>query len=423
MRRKMTASLATLLLLFLAACQPQTADVPEAALENSGESTPVNVPGYDTWEDVLADAEGTTVNFHMWGGSDVINSNVDDDIGAKVFEKYGVTVNRVPLVDTADAVNKILDEAAAGVETGTIDLIWINGENFRTLAEADQLYGNWSEGIPNAQFVDWSDPSLAFDFGYPVEGRESPWGHAQFVFEYNTELVGNTPPDSFEELQMWTAENPGLFTYPAVPDYVGSVFIRHVFYWVAGGPEPFLGEFDQAVFDEYAPAVWDYLNQLEPNLWRAGETYPDSSTQINLLANQEVAFAMDYDPARAATNINEGIYPETIRTFVMETGTISNNNFVTIPGNAPNPAGAMVVANYMLSEAFQLEMTSPEGWGWLSPISPTVYSQDFQDTAAAFDRSPATLAPEILAENALPEPPAAWVTAMEAGWIENVLEN
>ncbi|MEM8862807.1 MAG: extracellular solute-binding protein, partial [Chloroflexota bacterium] len=177
-RREISTSLALLLLLILAACQQQTAEEPEAAPAVSeterGEVTAIDVPGYETWEEVLADAEGTTVNFHMWGGSDVINSNVNDDIGAKVLEQYGVTVNRVPLVDTADAVNKILDEAAAGVETGTIDLIWINGENFRTLAEADQLYGDWSEGIPNAQFVNWSDPSLAFDFGYPVEGRESP---------------------------------------------------------------------------------------------------------------------------------------------------------------------------------------------------------------------------------------------------------
>lgn len=447
MMKKLSLGLFGLLaMIFVAACQPQVIEVEkevtreievtvetETVIEVETEVTRivevevpvtmVDVPGFETWEEVLAAAEGTTVNWHMWGGSDVINSNVDSDIGERVEELYGVTLNRVPLVDTADAVNKILDENAAGVDEGTIDLIWINGENFRTLSEADLLYGNWSEGIPNARFVNWEDPALAFDFGYPVEGQESPWGAAQFVFEYNTALVGDTPPTTFEDLETWAADNPGLFTYPAVPDFVGSVFIRHLFYWAAGGPEPFLGEFDQAVYDEYAPIVWDYLNGIEPNLWRAGETYPDSSQMIDLLANQEVAFSMDYDPARASTNINEGIYPETIRTFVMDTGTISNNNFVTIPGNAPNPAGAMVVANFMLSEEFQLVMTDPNGWGWLSPINPANYSDDFQAAVANFERGPATLSPEELAANALPEPPADWVTAMEAGWIENVLEN
>lgn len=380
------------------------------------------VPGYATWADVLAAANGTTVNWHMWGGSDKINSDVDNDIGARVKELYGITLNRVPVVDTADVVNKLLDESAAGVTTGSVDLIWINGENFRTLKEASLLYGPWSESIPNARFVNWEDPSLAFDFGTPVEGYESPWGHAQFVMEYNTELVGEAPPKTFEDLAAWIEANPGLFTYPAIPDFTGSVFLRHVFYWVAGGPEPFLGPFDQAVFDEYAPKVWEYLNALEPNLWRAGETYPEASALTDLLANQEVAFNMGYGPGNAASSILEGKYPETIRTFVFDTGTISNNNFVTIPFNAPNPAGAMVVANFILSEEFQLKMSDPALWGWLSPISPAVYSSDFQAKVAAFERHPATLSTEELAAAALPEPPAAWVTAMEQGWVENVLQ-
>jgi putative spermidine/putrescine transport system substrate-binding protein len=382
-----------------------------------------SVPGFETWADVLAAAEGTTVNWHMWGGDDKINTDVDTDIGARVLELYGVTLNRVPLTDTADAVNKILDEAAADVEEGTIDLIWINGENFRTLKDAELLYGPWSESIPNAQYVDWEDPALAYDFGVAVDGYESPWGHAQFVLEYNTDLVGEEPPTTFEALQEWIHANQGMFTYPAIPDFTGSVFLRHVLYWAADGPEPFLGEFDQEVFDEYAPLVWEYLNDIEPDLWREGETYPEAAVLNNLLANQEVAFNMGYGPANAATNILGGTYPETIRTFVFDTGTISNNNFVTIPFNAPNPAGAMVVANYMLSEEFQLAMTDPTRWGWLSPITPTVYSDAFQETVGAFELHPATLAPEVLAAAALPEPNAAWVTALEEGWIENVLEN
>jgi len=381
------------------------------------------VPGFDSWADVLAAAEGTTVNWFMWGGSDTINTNVDNDIGDVIEELYGVTLNRIPLVDTAEVVNRILNESEAGVDEGTVDLVWVNGENFRTLSEAELLYGPWSESIPNARFVDWEDPALAFDFGYEVGGFESPWGHAQFVMEFNTELVGEEPPTSFEDLATWIEENPGLFTYPAIPDFTGSVFVRHVFYWAAGGPEPFLGEFDQDVFDEFAPIVWDYLNALEPNLWREGDTYPEATIMDSLIANQEIAFNMGYGPAGAANNINDGIYPETIRTFVFDTGTISNNNFVAIPFNAPNPAGAMIVANHILSEQFQVVMVDPERWGWLSPINPEVYSDEFQEAIDAMERHPATLPSSILNSAALPEPSSAWVTAIEEGWIENVLEN
>lgn len=434
-----TLALLTCLLLILAACggpesttggpsdqttqanPPDTAETTESDGTDQSEQASDRPPTYDDWDSVLEAARGTTVNWFMWGGSDRINQNVDDDIGAKVKELFGVTLNRVPLADTAEAVNKVLDEAAAGVTSGgSIDLIWINGENFRTLKLADLLYGPWAEDLPNAQYVNWDDPSVANDFGTPVEGLESPWGHAQFVFEYNTELV-DEPPTTFEDLQTWVHENPGLFTYPAIPDFTGSVFVRHVFYWVAGGPDPFLGEFDQAVFDEHAPAVWEYLNDLEPDLWRGGETYPEASVMDDLLANQEIAFNLAYGPGNAAQQIADGVYPETVRTFLMDTGTLSNNNYVAIPFNTSNPAGAMVVANFILSPDFQLVMADPDGWGWEIPTDPSRWPEEAQATLAGFERSAATVSAEELAAKALPEPSAAWVTAMEAGWIENVL--
>ena len=386
-------------------------------------TTAIDAPGFSTWEEVLAAADGTTVNWFMWGGSDTINENVDNDIGKIMKERYNITLNRVPITDTADVVNKVLDEAAAGVDTGgSVDLIWINGENFRTLKDASLLYGPWSESIPNAKYVPWADAAIANDFGEPVNGLESPWGHAQFVMEYNTEFVSEAPT-TFEALAEWVSANPGLFTYPAIPDFTGSVFVRHVFYWAAGGPDEFLGEFDQAVFDKYAPIVWDYLNELEPNLWRGGDTYPESAAMADLLANQEIHFNMTYDPSRASTNIAAGTYPESIRTFVFDTGTLSNNNYVTVPFNSANPAGAMVVANYMVSPEFSLIMADPDRWGWLIPTDPSTWSAEDQATLESFGTGVATLSPAVLTAHALPEPSGNWVTEMEAGWIKNVLEN
>ncbi len=402
-----------------AAATETTAAATETTAAAAG--TPFDAPGFGTWEEVLAAADGTTVNWFMWGGSDVINANVDNDIGDVIKEQFNITLNRVP-ADAADFVNKVLDESAAGVtEGGTIDLMWINGENFATLKNADLLYGPWSESLPNAIYVPWDDPALANDFGEPVEGLESPWGHAQFVMEYNTDFVAEAPT-TFEALQAWIKENPGTFTYPAIPDFVGSVFIRHLFYWAAGGPEPFLGEFDQATFDQYAPAVWEYLNDIEPDLWRGGGTYPEGPAMADLLANQEVYFNMSYDPSRASTNIASGTYPESIRTFVFDTGTLSNNNYVAVPFNAANPAGAMVLANYIISPEFQLVMSDPDQWGWLVPTDPTTWPEEAQATFSSYGTGVATLPADVLNSHALPEPQGEWVTAMEAGWIENVLE-
>ena len=129
-------------------------------------------PGFDSWDEVVAAADGTTVNWYMWGGSDSINSFVDETYGIPLMEEYNVTFNRVPLADTVDAVNQVLSEAEAGIEGdgGTIDVIWINGENFFTLKQAELLYGPWAQNIPNSVYVNWDNPALNQDFGRPVDG-------------------------------------------------------------------------------------------------------------------------------------------------------------------------------------------------------------------------------------------------------------
>lgn len=418
---KLMALIAALLLLLSACATPSAPS--ERNLEGSASATAKAPPTYATWDEVLAAARGTTVNWYMWGGSDKINADVDNDIGRVVQETYGVTLNRVPVTDIAEVVNKLLNESMAGVtDGGSADLLWINGENFKTVKDANLLYGPFVNLLPNTKYVNWDDPAMANDFGTPVEGYESPWGHAQFVMEYDTAQVGDTPPTTFEALAAWIRANPGKFTYPAIPDFTGSVFVRHLFYWAAGGPEPFMGDFDQAVFDQYAPRVWEYLNDIETSLWREGQTYPTAAAMTDLLANKEIAFNMDYSPGNASLKIAQGVYPETIRTFVFDTGTLANNNYVAIPFNASNPAGAMVIANWLIDPEMQLILADPTRWGWLMAIDPARMAAEQQARLAGYALGPATLQADVLASKALPEPGGDWVTAFEKGWIENVLQ-
>ena len=417
-----------LLVLFLlavglsgACAAPTQAPSTDATADN--EPAVSNVPVYASWDEVTAAAQGTTVNWFLWGGSETINSHVDGVIGEALQEEYGITLNRVPLDNTADAVNKVLNEKAAGRDSGgSIDLIWINGENFRTLKDADLLYGPFVDLVPNSLLVDWENPAIAYDFGVAVDGYESPWASFQWVLEYNSATVGENPPTTFEDLETWIEANPGRFTYPALPNHVGAAFVRQLFYWAAGSSEPFLGDFDQAVFDETAPLVWDYLNTIEPNLWRAGQTYPELAAMTDLLANQEIDFNMEYDSSRASTYIREGIYPDTIRTTVFDSGTLANVSYVAIPYNASNPAGAMVVANYLLSPLYQTTMTQPDVLGWRMAIEPDRLSEAEQAQLMQETQSEATLPAEVLSAAALPEMSADWVAAIEQGWEENVLQ-
>lgn len=374
-----------------------------------------------SWDQVVAAADGGTVNWFMWGGSDTINTYVSGWVGSRMAERYNVTVNRVGINDTVEAVNIVLGEVEAGVDdAGAVDMIWINGENFRTMKQGDLLFCGYTGLLPNDRYINWDDPAVAFDFGTAVDGCQVPWNRAQVAFAYNTATVSD-PPRTIPALIAWIKANPGRFTYPAPPDFTGSVFVRHVFYHAAGGVDRLLGDFDQALFDEVSAKTWTILNDLEPSLWREGKTYPnDSAALTQLFANREVDFTVTYDPSEIGTNVINGIFPETVSSYALDDGTIGNVNYVAIPRNSPNKAAAMVLANFLISPEAQVHKAQPDVWGAATSLDPARIPADWASTFAAIPRHPSVVGQDALARRSLPELTADWLTAIERGWIENV---
>src|SRR3546814_9701148 len=64
------------------------------------------------------------------------------------------------------AVSRVLAERAAGKQAGgSIDLIWLNGENFAAMKAQQLLYGPFTKLLPNFRLVDFDDkPSTLVDF-------------------------------------------------------------------------------------------------------------------------------------------------------------------------------------------------------------------------------------------------------------------
>ncbi len=374
-----------------------------------------------TWSEITQMAQGGEVNWFLWGGSDNINRYVTEFIGEKLKSDYGIKLNRIGINDTVEAVNIVLGEKESGVfEKGSVDLIWINGENFRSMKQADLVFCDYVHLLPNNDLIDWNNSAVANDFGVPVENCEVPWSTAQFAFAYDTARM-DEPPGSIAALIDWIKTNPGRFTYPAPPDFNGSVFVRHVFYHVAGGVQKLLGPFNQAVFDEVADNTWQLLNELEPYLWREGKTYPTSITTLDqLFANQEVDLTFNYEPATVGLNIDNGSYPATTRGYVLTDGTIGNTNYTLIPFNSPNKAAAMLLQNLLLSGEAQLQKALPGVWGAAPAIVVDRTSPAIQEKFNAIERHPAVVPAEDLAKLALPELQAEWITAIEKGWRKHV---
>lgn len=374
-----------------------------------------------SWDQVVETARGGEVNWFLWGGSDNINRYVTEFVGGILKDQYGITLNRVGLSDTVAAVNIVLGEKESGVmDAGSVDMIWINGENFRTMKQGGLAFCGYTEMLPNNKNVDWSNPAIANDFGVPVDGCEVPWSKAQFAFAHDTARTAN-PPKSIGELIEWIKGNPGQFTYPAPPDFNGSVFVRHVFYHAAGGVENLLGPFDQAKYDEVSAKTWQILNDLEPYLWRKGETYPTSIKALEqLYANSEVDLVFNYEPSSVGVNIEAGTFPPTTKGYGLTDGTIGNTNYTIIPFNSPNKAAALVLQNVLLSGEAQYQKALPTVWGAKPAIEMSRVGADVKSKFDAIVKHPAVVSPDVLAKAALPELQASWISAIEKGWLANV---
>jgi putative thiamine transport system substrate-binding protein len=365
-------------------------------------------------------ARGQTVFFHAWSGDPTINAYIDW-AGEEVEARYGIELEHVRVSDTADVVGIVLAETAAGRDTGgSVDLVWINGENFIALKEAGLLYApdeeGWAHRLPNWEAVDVAgNPSLTVDFTVPVEGLQAPWGTVQFSFYHDSQEVADTPANP-DDLLAWAEANPGRFTYPQPPNFLGSTFLKLLLAYTIDDrdrlAEPLPAEDAEAAL---AP-LFAYLDALHPHLWRSGRTFPANQAALRqLYADGEILIGFANNPAEASGAIARDEFPASTRSFVFEDGMIANSHFVAIPSNANAPQAALVVANFLMSPVAQLRKQDPAVWGDFTVLDVSALDPNIQEGFAALDLGPATLAPSELGP-AISEPHTSWLTAIETMW-------
>lgn len=372
-------------------------------------------PNPADWDAVLADAKGETVYWHAWGGSTTTNDFLAW-VGSRVAEDYGVTLEHVKLTSTADAVTRVLFEKEAGEDDdGAVDMIWINGANFAAMKEADLLFGPYAEQLPNWTVVDVDGKTVQTDFTVPTDGYESPWAMAQVVFVHDTadmpEKVG-----SMQALLEWAQANPGRFSYPQPPDFLGTTFLKQVLVDILPDPSVLAAEATDENYADVTAPLWDYLDALTPNLWREGKAYPATGTAMfPLIADDELDLSISFSPGAASTAIANFELPDTVRTFVLDKGTIGNASFVTIPYNSGSKAGAMVVANFLMSPEAQARAQDPAILGYGTVLDMDAITADERVVFDALELGVATLSPAELG-TVQAEPHPSWATRLADDW-------
>jgi putative thiamine transport system substrate-binding protein len=367
----------------------------------------------DDWATLQQAAKGQTVYFNAWGGSEATNAYITW-AASEVNKRYGLMVKQVKVTDTAEIVKRIQTEVAAGrtKDDGSVDLMWVNGENFKKLKQDKLLFGPWAEQLPNWQYVDQTKP-VRVDFSEPTEGLESPWGTAQLTFIADKAKTP-VPPHSALELLTFAKANLGLVTYPKPPDFHGSTFLKQLLLELTPDPAVLQQPVSAVDFAKTTKPLWAYLDQLHPLLWRQGKAFPASVAEMHrMLGDGELKLSLTFNPNEAANLIATQQLPATAYSFGFTKGTIGNVHFLAIPINAHAKAGAQVFANFLLSPEAQARKADVAVWGDSSVLKD-------KRIPAALHIELVNKAPGMLVEKVptLAEPHASWMGALETEWLK-----
>jgi putative thiamine transport system substrate-binding protein len=368
------------------------------------------------WPETLEKARGQTVYFNAWAGDENTNAFIAW-VGERVRDLYGIRLVHVKITLTSEVVSRVVAEKAVGRHAGgSVDLVWINGENFLSMKEQGLLFGPFAQRLPNFTLVDTAGkPATVVDFTVPVDGFESPWRMAQVVYAYDTARL-QAPPRSIPAMLAWARRNPGRITHPRIRNFLGSTFLKQALYELVDDPKILLAPATDAGFARATAPLWRWYDELKPLMWRKGEQFSETGPAMRqLLADGEIDIMISFNPNEATTAIGKGILPATVRTFVLEQGTIGNCSFVAIPYNAAHVEGAMAVANFLLSPESQAHAMNPEVMGNptvldLSRLSPAERKR-FED----LPRGVATLSAAELGRPLL-EPHPSWMNGIVAEW-------
>jgi putative thiamine transport system substrate-binding protein len=366
------------------------------------------------WADIEAEAKGQTVYFNAWAGSEQINAYIAW-AGQDLQSRHGLKLEHVKITDTAEVVRRVRDEVKAGKTDGSVDLVWINGENFRTMKQERLLFGPFAEDLPNFALVDVdSKPTTRVDFAESTEGLESPWGMAQLTFFGDGAKI-DKPPLSMMELLGFAKANTGRVTYPAPPDFHGTTFIKQALIETIADRDLLPVSVTKEQFIEAAGPLFSFLDALHPALWREGKQFPPSQAQVKQqLADGELLMALTFNPNEPANLVASGELPVTTIAWQNTQGTIGNTHFVAIPINAQASAAAQVVANFLLSPEAQARKADLKTWGDPTVLDLSKLSADQQALFTSQSAPGAVISPAPT----IPEPHGSWVPLIEAAWLE-----
>ena len=356
----------------------------------------------EEWKQIEQQAKGQTVYFHAWGGSQEINRYLQW-ADKELQQQYGVTLKHVKVTDIAETTTRLIAEKAAKKDNdGSVDMVWINGENFKSMKDNNLLFGPFVQELPNWKYVDKTLP-IDNDFSEPTEGLEAPWGVGQLVFIHDSATLNN-PPHSFAEMLSYAQAFPNRLSYPRPPEFHGTSFLKSLLIELTDNDAALAKPVTQSDFDVITQPLWNYLDQFHKVAWRGGQQFPAGTSEtVQLLDDGQLDLAITFNPNAVFSAQANGTLADTTKVYAMEYGALSNIHFLAIPWNATANAGAQVAINFLLSPEAQSRKGDLKVWG-----DPSVLSSQYLTGSAKNTKQ----------FKSVGEPHPSWQSALEKEWLK-----
>ena len=351
------------------------------------------------------------VNFHAWGGSNSINKYIQS-FSEEILEDHQIKLNHIKIDDTQTSVNLILSEGDQ--KKSKVDLIWINGENFSKLYNQDLLYGPIVD-LENLKYLDLEDPTLITDFGLQTNMHEIPWGRSQLVFLYDSDIIKDTFYD-IESFKNFLVSNKGRFTYPKIPNFHGTTFLKQIIYEL--GHQDIMKEEYDDLNQSHKNAIQDlisFLNEYHPYMWSEGKRFPkNNTTMMQMLANRELFISLSFNPNEASSQITQNNLRKSTKTFTFQNGSIANTHFLAIPKYSKNIDQSLLVIDKLISPKYQSLKLNNDIWGDPTILDFTKLSMEDKSLFLYknIENNLKTDAPKKT------EPHNSWTEVIEKNWIE-----
>ncbi len=262
-----------------------------------------------------------------------------------------------------------------------------------------------AQNVPNLKSV----PEKAFRGKYSM-----PYRFSQVLLAYNSEKVPESEvPHTFADLVKWIKAHPGQFVY-CRPDKGGSGgnFVARAIY-EANGKDPSLfkaDNFDEKTVKAEFDKGWALLRDLHPFIYDNG-SYPAGNVPVlGLLANESVSMITAWSD-QSIQAIENGTLPANTKLVQLQDLPFPGGYaYASIPKNAKHVDGALLLANFVLSQEMQTSVL--KDIGGFPAISWDLLPKELKQKYA-----------DVITDNVPEWPGGKYSELRNAGWYANVATN